>query len=120
MDSAAIGTRANLVTTVIVAVTVFAALRQMRHNHMANELQLHLHFVNEVTTPEMRDQIEWMGEFAERLKDPEYRASLEHLAMRAKAYESKQLLRDYARLMRDPRLVALLTPAAPVERASDR
>jgi len=36
------GTIATLTTTVIVAVTTFAALHQIRHNHMANELQLHI------------------------------------------------------------------------------
>lgn len=176
MDSSTIGALANVASTLIVAIAAFAALRQMRHNNTANELQLHLHFVNELNSPEMRGEIEWTSEFAQRLKDPEYRevlardpahpdrrrfakimqfferyASLiivsglsehlilyeyagmigvvwdnlypamslikrrnpyagrafEHLAMRARHYEREQLPREYARLLRDPRLVAL-------------
>ncbi len=176
MDPATIGMAANLITTAIVAVTAFAALRQIRHNHMANELQLYLHFVNELNGEEMRGMVDWTGAFAERMKDSDYReafardptsedvqrfitilrfferyASLvivsglsehllfheyagmivnvwentyqavglrrnarnpyalrafEHLAMKAKQYEAKRMARDYARLERDPRLLA--------------
>ncbi len=95
MDSTTIGTAANLTTTLIVAVTSFAALRQMRHNHTANELQLHLHlhFVNEVNSPEMRGAMEWTQAFAERMKDPGFRELLLHDPQ----HES---LRDFFRIMR--------------------
>lgn len=78
MDSATIGAMASLATAVIVAVTAFAALRQIRHNHMANELQVHLHFVNEVNSAEMREAIPWTYEIAEKLKDPAQRERFVH------------------------------------------
>ena len=183
MDSSLIANLANLTTTIIVAVTAFAALRQMRHNYMANELQLHLHFIDEVNDPEMSAAINWMREFAARMNDAAYRESFlrdphgedgqrftavarfferyaslvvvsglsehlilheyagmiellwdnmhetiwqrritrrspyvgrafEHLAMRAKRYLATQQARDYDRLERDPRLVALEQAAA--------
>ncbi|HVA27028.1 MAG TPA: hypothetical protein VNF68_02545 [Candidatus Baltobacteraceae bacterium] len=178
MDSATIGLVASLATTLIIAVTAFAALRQIRHNRTANELQIYLRFVDEVSTPQMMDSIRWTHDFAKRLKDPEYRitfardaegedhrrfsgivrfferyASLvivsgisehllffeyaglislvweniyeafplarstgmgryggrafEHLAVRAQHYAKNEMLREYARLERDPRIVAL-------------
>ena len=187
MDSTAIGTAANLVTLVIVAITAFAALRQMRHNQTANELVLFTNFVREVNEREMSGDIPWMMGLAERLKDPEYRerfaadttndevrrakvlmqfferyASLvivsglsehlifyeyvsliagvwenavaaypyarrarsgvyagrafEHLAMRARRYEANQMVRDYERLLRDPRTAAIDAAAAAGDR----
>jgi hypothetical protein len=178
MDSTAIGTAANLVTLVIVAITAFAALRQMRHNQMANELEVFTTFVRELNEPEMSARLVWMMDLAERLNDPDYRErfladaihddtlkavtvlqfferyaslvivsglsehlilyeffglitrvwessvaaypllrrvrgghyagrSFEHLAMRAQRYKSKGLVRDYERLLRDPRTIAM-------------
>ena len=178
MDAASLGTVASLVSTLIIAVTAFAALRQIRHNRTANELQIYLQFVGELNAPQMMDAISWTRDFAKRMREPACReafardpdgedhrrfsaivrfferyASLvivsgisehllfyeyaglismvweniheafplarttgmgqysgrafEHLAMRARQYEARDMVREYARLRRDPRLLAL-------------
>lgn len=78
MDARTIETAASLATTLIIAITAFAALRQIRHNRMANELQIHLNFVNDEKTKEIRDAVHWTHEFARRIKDPAFARHLVH------------------------------------------
>ncbi len=72
MDARTIEMAASLATTLIIAVTAFAALRQIRHNRMANELQIHLNFVSEAKTAEITDAIHWTHAFAKHIRDPDF------------------------------------------------
>ncbi|HEY8320478.1 MAG TPA: hypothetical protein VIG46_01630 [Candidatus Baltobacteraceae bacterium] len=68
---------ASLLTLVVVAVAAFAALRQIRHMHSANQVAALLPLTEKYSESAMRASLDYaIGELRKDLEDPEVRAGV--------------------------------------------
>jgi hypothetical protein len=68
---------ASLLTLMVVAVAAFAALRQIRHMHSANQVAALLPLTEKYSEPSMRASLDYaLGELRGDLEDPEVRAGV--------------------------------------------